>query len=283
GWGQWHEDVIVNRVSRDAVGVAVRGNVLQPLSGPGIDDSENRAGGHVPRRRVVVVVAGVIPGFVHEPDIVDGSEDFAGGAVNDDGGRRERTPVMIGATHKDIRTRPKIQTGRHAVEYLKTVDDRRNSKWRAPREGVEGIDLVDSSEGDVAGGISIRQEEMAGIGVIYHATQPRRCNLRSTKGRDKTCTVARHIRTCDSYAMARGAGRHTGEVSELERRIRAGNTCIGPSVIYHGVDIIGRRTIVVDLPKDARGQILGEGRRVWPAGAKGCIGIDGEAVQLLLG
>src|SRR5580700_5543681 len=120
--GQWHEDVIVLRVSRDAVGVAVRGDVLQPLPGPRIDDSENRAAGHVSRSQVIVVVAGGIPGLIHEPDIVDGSEDLAGGAVDNDCVRRERPPVMIGATHHYIGARPEIQTGRHAAEYRKAVN-----------------------------------------------------------------------------------------------------------------------------------------------------------------
>jgi hypothetical protein len=69
---QRHKDVVVLRVSGHAVSVAVGGHVLQPLPSPSIDHTEHRAGGHVARRSVVAIVAGVEPHLVDGADVVDG-------------------------------------------------------------------------------------------------------------------------------------------------------------------------------------------------------------------
>src|ERR1700677_2748896 len=92
----------------------------------GTDDSENRDRRHVSCSQVVVVVTGVVPGFVNEPDVVYGGQDFASRAVDDDRRRRERATVVVGATDKDIRARSNIDAGRHAHWNRVTVDDGRD-------------------------------------------------------------------------------------------------------------------------------------------------------------
>ena len=140
--GQRHEDMVVIRVSRHAVSVAVRRNVLEPLPGSRINHAEHRARGHVSRRQIVAVIAGIVPSLVDGADVVNRSEDRAIGAINDDARRSERAAIMIGATHQYIRARAGTDTGGHAAQYRKTVDYGRAS-------GAEGIDFVNAPDNDV--------------------------------------------------------------------------------------------------------------------------------------
>jgi hypothetical protein len=145
---QRHKDMIVVFVGGHAVGVAVGGNVLEPLPGPGINHAEDRARGHIASGEVIAVVAGVVPRLVNGTHVVDGSKDLAGGTVDDDTRRRERPAVMIGATHQDIRARAGTDTGGHATQYRETVDYDRAG-------GAEGIDFVNASDRDVGRGVSV--------------------------------------------------------------------------------------------------------------------------------
>src|SRR5580704_1823147 len=95
--GQRHKDVIVDRIGGDAVGVAVGGNVLQPLPLPSVDYAQHRAGEHVSRREVIFVIARVVPALVHAADEVDRGDDGAGGAVDDVCERGELPAVVARA------------------------------------------------------------------------------------------------------------------------------------------------------------------------------------------
>src|SRR3984885_5307444 len=258
--------------------VAVGGNVDQPLPGAGIDDAEDRAGRHVSRGRVVIVVAGVVPGFVHEPDLVDCGENRAGGAVDDHAGWRERAAVMISATDKDVRARAEIQAGGHAIRNRETINDRRNKFGdAADADWMQRIDYIHASDGNVGRGISIGQQEGGGGGVKYHAAQScggycanaaRRgsgsgsakdsAGLRGSGCGELRAMMASYI-GIETSRMTGGAGRnrrtrHAGRAIELQRRIGAHESirAIDPSVINQDGVIILHCAVVVDLADDAR-------------------------------
>src|SRR4029077_19656718 len=63
--GKWHVDLIKHRIGRDAVSVALSGDILQPLPAPRINDSQNRASGHVSCPQVIAVIAWVVPSLVN--------------------------------------------------------------------------------------------------------------------------------------------------------------------------------------------------------------------------
>jgi hypothetical protein len=76
--------VVVDRIGGDAVRVAVRGHVLQPLPFGSVDHAENRTCGHVSRSQVVFVVARVVPSLIDGSNEIDRREDLPCGAIDDD-------------------------------------------------------------------------------------------------------------------------------------------------------------------------------------------------------
>ena len=98
--------MIVDRIGRDAVRVAVRGHILQPLSGTGVDHAENRTGEHVPRCEIVLTIAGVEPALINTADKVDGGDDGTGSAVDDVSGGSELPAIMTRAGDEGIRAGP---------------------------------------------------------------------------------------------------------------------------------------------------------------------------------
>ena len=58
-------------IDSDAMRIGIDLEVGQPKIRLGIDDAHHRIGEHVARREIVFVIARVVPGLVHAPDLRD--------------------------------------------------------------------------------------------------------------------------------------------------------------------------------------------------------------------
>ena len=158
--------MIVDRVSRDAVGVAIGGDVLQPLPGTSSDHTEDGRRDHVARGEVILIVARVVPSLVRAADEVDRSENGACGAIHDVCERSELPSIMPCARHHHIRAGPDDDAARLAIGHREAVDHRWNTVHRTAWEGVEGIDFIDAANSHVtADRIRVRYKEVACVGI----------------------------------------------------------------------------------------------------------------------
>src|ERR1700680_925893 len=61
---QRHKGMVVRRAYGDAVRIGVRGNILEPQVSLGVDHAHYRTGRHISRRKIVSIVARVVPSLV---------------------------------------------------------------------------------------------------------------------------------------------------------------------------------------------------------------------------
>ena len=141
--------MIVDRVSRDAVSVAIGGDVLQPLAGTSSDHTEDGRRDHVARGEVILIVARVVPSLVRATDEVDRSENGACGAIHDVCERSELPSIMPRARHHHIGAGTDDDAARLAIGHREAIDNRWNSVDRTTREGMEGVDFIDAANGHV--------------------------------------------------------------------------------------------------------------------------------------
>ena len=283
--GQRHEDVIVDRIGGDAVRIAVRRYILQPLPSASVDHAENRTGEHVSCGQIVPAVARIEPSLVDSSNEIDRGDDGACGAVDDVSERSELPSVMALAGNQEVGAGARSNAAGHAIGNREAVDHRGNTQRRTTRESVEGIDLIHRPVGDVGRTVCVRQQEMPGIGVEYHGPESGYSNLSTSCGNDSG-VMARNVLTAEAYASARGSRGHTAEIGKLKGWIWARKTSIGVinaivSVINDDVYVVDRRRVVVDLAENTGRKILGEAG-VRTTGAIGRVWIDREAMLLLL-
>ena len=143
--------MIVVQISRDAVCVATRGYVLQPLPRTRVDHTEDGGGDHVSRRQVILTIARVKPPLIRAAYEVDRGEDGACSAIHDVRERSKLPSIMPRARHHHICARTDHDTAWLAVGHREAVDHCRYAVGWPTREGVEGIDFVDATNSDVAG------------------------------------------------------------------------------------------------------------------------------------
>src|SRR6266849_2507450 len=155
---QRHKDVIVTGLDCNAVRIGVGSDILQPLVGLGINDAQDRPGGHVSGRQVIAVVARVVPGLVDTAHVGDGGENSPGSTINYVLVRREGHTIMVRATYQEVVAWALNDTGCHAARHVETVDDHR--AIRAFR-----IDYVYRPNCQVTRSIPIRNQAHAAVGI----------------------------------------------------------------------------------------------------------------------
>lgn len=167
---QGHKRVVVAGIDRDTVRVRIGRDIFQPGIRLGVDDAHDRAIRHISRCHVVAVVARVVPGFVNAADVGDFADDRARRAVDDEQVRWESFAVMIAASDEEVIAWTLNDAGGHAILHHEAVDDDGPIGVSEP-----GIDFIDASDVGDTDGISVRLQQVTGIGIPGHSTQAGQC------------------------------------------------------------------------------------------------------------